>query len=43
MERTHKLRREKRYTPKVPPAPDPEPLDATLAMLWNAKKKPPKK
>ena len=37
-----KLKREKKYTPKAP-GREPEPLDETLAMLWNQKKKSPKK
>lgn len=40
--KAHKLRREKKYTHKTPER-EPEPLNQTLAMLWSARKRLPKK
>ena len=33
-----KIRREKKYTPKVEPEREAMPLNETLAMLWRKKK-----
>jgi hypothetical protein len=37
-----KIKREKKYKPSAPQR-ESEPINETLAMLWNARKKPPKK